>query len=948
MAGYNVDKIMNFEKRTGIKDGDIDDFLRKVTDVDHAIKGMMAGELDPDDVRVEGIPTKEEEKKTNEKREKALADLKRREEERRIASIKEEKEKWWRGAELLHGHTDDNKESTGASASAEEDKALQRLKDRYSMEYSKWDKWTPSDPVSIEEAKEKEAAEDEIKNAEFEKNNAKFCEEFTEDAKKRREMIEKRQNTSASLRLKGNRYFKAKQYEKALELYMESLKLAAYDTAVLGNVAMAHLKLENWEQAIEFCDRTLYVDPKNTKALSRRATANVALGDKESALKDLMVACDIDLSNKDLIDQFKVLKTDMEDELQEKNALKEIEETSTLKTEVINAPATTIPDSTNITETKKKDVIKDELTKVLPQSKCETPAEISQYINTLAMQVSGSNPTLAKFSGLSLIKAIDLLPKARVYIRVGGGLDALVRAFVDRVNVLVDSTEQTEEISGTPSAQLESSSGELESSEESSSAELISLTAVTGSVLAEVVKGEHKSQVVAWTSGVGTAAETIFGHTSMNNTEIDISIKCSLAMVTERCLSAWEVLALIRKNVIILTGLTSLATVHIEAGDTPRPGYLLPGVLSASRALWECVTGAEGEISRNILAKFEKSVPLEVAGAIENQIQTDVALGSESSILLEVRCGILANLSLSTDLRKQYGEGEGIVVSTLTKVAIDERLDMDARALSLAALVNCCAGDSQSATECRTACHNTGATHALISTLSQSNDSLSKGQVEVTVRLRMLSLLGRLTAHPPALQILSETKTFGVLCDAVRASADRGVTAVYSDPGIASAIEEERGHLVRIFAATLRCVAQNGDESANLARQAVFSGTVSALVSMLPPPKTGYGGVVSSESIALRPAWSPPPSLAGNICGALLQLAVHPEAAEQIVKGSGGTDGLERLLCQFACSGGNTQAEISTRKNCGICLARLAKDPLVRARMDELRGMEMLRESKII
>jgi hypothetical protein len=35
------------------------------------------------------------------------------------------------------------------------------------------------------------------------------------------------------------------------------------------------------------CTRTLHVDPSNVKALSRRATARVALGDKTTALSDL-------------------------------------------------------------------------------------------------------------------------------------------------------------------------------------------------------------------------------------------------------------------------------------------------------------------------------------------------------------------------------------------------------------------------------------------------------------------------------------------------------------------------------------------------------------------------------------------------------------------------------------------------------------------------------------
>lgn len=48
------------QRRTGVKDTDISDFERKVSDVEKAIKGMMDGSIKPEDVRVEGIESEEE------------------------------------------------------------------------------------------------------------------------------------------------------------------------------------------------------------------------------------------------------------------------------------------------------------------------------------------------------------------------------------------------------------------------------------------------------------------------------------------------------------------------------------------------------------------------------------------------------------------------------------------------------------------------------------------------------------------------------------------------------------------------------------------------------------------------------------------------------------------------------------------------------------------------
>ncbi len=70
----DVDALLNIEKRTGIKDTDIDDFLSKANAVEAAIRGMKDGTLDPDQVKVPGIlsdeeiATKEAERKENERR----------------------------------------------------------------------------------------------------------------------------------------------------------------------------------------------------------------------------------------------------------------------------------------------------------------------------------------------------------------------------------------------------------------------------------------------------------------------------------------------------------------------------------------------------------------------------------------------------------------------------------------------------------------------------------------------------------------------------------------------------------------------------------------------------------------------------------------------------------------------------------------------------------------
>jgi hypothetical protein len=136
----------------------------------------------------------------------------------------EERERWWSGAEIFKPEQEKNKNSNT------EDESNTKIKERYSINYSKWEEWTP---VDEEEKKEQEAK----KNEEFEKNNPEFCQQFLSDMEVRQTSIKKKQESSEICRLKGNRFFKAKQYTNALDKYMEALKDFPYDSKTLTNIA---------------------------------------------------------------------------------------------------------------------------------------------------------------------------------------------------------------------------------------------------------------------------------------------------------------------------------------------------------------------------------------------------------------------------------------------------------------------------------------------------------------------------------------------------------------------------------------------------------------------------------------------------------------------------------------------------------------------------------------
>ncbi len=74
--------------------------------------------------------------------------------------------------------------------------------------------------------------------------------------------------------------------DKAIELYMDSLKQEPFVSETLSNLAMTHIKVQNWSQAEEFSNRCLYLYPDNVKALCRRAIARKELGHLEESKKD--------------------------------------------------------------------------------------------------------------------------------------------------------------------------------------------------------------------------------------------------------------------------------------------------------------------------------------------------------------------------------------------------------------------------------------------------------------------------------------------------------------------------------------------------------------------------------------------------------------------------------------------------------------------------------------
>jgi len=97
--------MLDMEKRTGIKNSDVDDFLKKATALESAISGIKDGSLDPAKVSLKkyGILTEEEQAEEDARRLKNKLEMAARVAKEKAAEKIKEREKWWDGAEYMYG-----------------------------------------------------------------------------------------------------------------------------------------------------------------------------------------------------------------------------------------------------------------------------------------------------------------------------------------------------------------------------------------------------------------------------------------------------------------------------------------------------------------------------------------------------------------------------------------------------------------------------------------------------------------------------------------------------------------------------------------------------------------------------------------------------------------------------------------------------------------------------
>ncbi|ORY28008.1 hypothetical protein BCR39DRAFT_468703 [Naematelia encephala] len=118
------------------------------------------------------------------------------------------------------------------------------------------------------------------------------------DATKLSEMSDAERNAlGATLKERGNKLFKNRDFTRAVECYTEAMRVSVRKDAVFfSNRAACYTQFDppEYEKCVADCDEALKLDHAYVKALKRRATALENLGRDEDAIRDYTAASIID------------------------------------------------------------------------------------------------------------------------------------------------------------------------------------------------------------------------------------------------------------------------------------------------------------------------------------------------------------------------------------------------------------------------------------------------------------------------------------------------------------------------------------------------------------------------------------------------------------------------------------------------------------------------------
>ncbi|XP_039592350.1 sperm-associated antigen 1-like isoform X1 [Polypterus senegalus] len=156
-------------------------------------------------------------------------------------------------------------------------------------DYKEWDKIDiDKECAEVDEKKDKEDSVQTVVNSSLSKIKRSIdCADLSDIEKKYIANHEKN---------KGNEAFAAKDYDEAITYYTRSISVMP-SVAAYNNRAQAEIKLCQWTNALNDCQKVLEVEPKNLKGILRRATVYLNTGNFKASIADLTEVIQAEPSN---------------------------------------------------------------------------------------------------------------------------------------------------------------------------------------------------------------------------------------------------------------------------------------------------------------------------------------------------------------------------------------------------------------------------------------------------------------------------------------------------------------------------------------------------------------------------------------------------------------------------------------------------------------------------
>jgi tetratricopeptide (TPR) repeat protein len=946
---------------------------------------MMDGTIKPEDVKIRGIESEEEkERKEYEKLQRKIKRDKEKEELRIKLKI-QEREKWWDGAELFaekKGNDDEEEVDADGNTMVSEQELIRQ---RYTANYARWDEWVPQDPASLSEAQDLVDAQDKVRNAEFEKNNAEFCNQYIGDMKEREKSLESKKEEANSSRLKGNKFFKRKEYPVALEHYMDSLKLQPYEVKTLTNIAQVYIQTKEYDDALEFLSRSIRLDHFHIKALSRSAFILSQQNKPSEALPLISRALKKEPTNTELINQHKEIEIIVR-ELQEEADLKQqvtkiaenpIVEPKTLeKSEMDNIFKGVAEGTIDPTSIRMKGVETDEQLEQTFKSMMDGTLKMEDIVmetveteeeknlkhgfilidwlnkqflskNSEALKVKTSNKTkiekVVKFEDMivsnspnskkendivnTIVECTSLLKsnkQLRVYLRSSETLANAIHYITNFHGLFIETYDSDTD-------QLEYVSNLL----------LFVSSSLDGERSSKMLVVDHKLiQLVK---------------TMLNNNVKYLNLIYSSMSIIQACCNDTDCTksrglivgdkALFRRIGVILGELAqSQMNVKETKEEEKNPTDISKSVSRTSMNASTLVLCGKiirevsfDEIGKSIITNEAGPIVCAVGFALSLSMKKKSKKTSElTEILLEALLGLSQNeplrvfFSIELPEEKSSYENKSLIVNSTVNVIIKlMKLKPSLKSISLAVLMN-----SSLDKEVKQSFYDCNGLDELLSTLKMTDNERLK--CDKLILARSAGLLSRLVSIPAVLEKLQQPDNYRLMV--------RGLKRLYmgkeltqsNDILLSKEEKDEQGHLIRTIASL-----------ENISPLLISIGMeeyyLESILYAFPHPRLELTKI-TPKSVILTPANPASTLLLGNAARCLMPYADVSNVAD-ILYNSKELVSIEKLIC-----GMSTCSDIRVRKNISILLAKGCRIPAAKEKITLLRGMQMMVElqSKLV